>query len=119
MITGKNYIGNNLSSQGDITFKTFNPQTNIENDIVFTEASDIELEQAVNLASDAFKVYKNISGIKKSEFLNTIADEIIDLGDILIQTYCSETGLPEGRAMGERGRTVFQLRSFAELVKEG
>jgi len=119
MITGKNYIGNNLSSQGDITFKTFNPQTNIENDIIFTEASDMELEQAVSLASDAFKVYKNISGIKKSEFLKAIADEILDLGDILVQTYCSETGLPEGRAMGERGRTIFQLRSFAELVKEG
>ncbi|HCY82561.1 MAG TPA: aldehyde dehydrogenase (NADP(+)), partial [Xanthomarina gelatinilytica] len=29
------------------------------------------------------------------------------------------TGLPEGRAMGERGRTVGQLRSFAELVQEG
>ena len=33
--------------------------------------------------------------------------------------YCSETGLPEGRAKGERGRTVGQLRSFATLVAEG
>ena len=41
------------------------------------------------------------------------------LDDELIQTYCSETGLPEGRAKGERGRTVGQLRSFADLVSEG
>jgi len=48
-----------------------------------------------------------------------IADEIIALDDTLIQVYCSETGLPQGRAMGERGRTVNQLRAFADLVAEG
>ncbi len=119
MITGKNYIGNDLSAKGKITFKTFNPKTNSQNKFIHTEASDDELEQAVNLASQAFKAYKNISGNRKSVFLNAIADEILDLGDTLIKIYCSETGLPEGRAMGERGRTVFQLRSFADLVKEG
>ncbi|WP_298286075.1 aldehyde dehydrogenase (NADP(+)) [uncultured Lutibacter sp.] len=119
MITGKNYIGNLLSSIGKRTFKTFNPQTNLENEIVYTEASEVEIEQATSLASEAFNVFQKVSGAKKSEFLNEIANEIEALGDELIQTYCSETGLPEGRAMGERGRTVFQLRSFANLVKEG
>ena len=57
--------------------------------------------------------------MKKSEFLKAIADEILALGDELIQTYCTETGLPEGRAKGERGRTIGQLRSFADLVQEG
>ncbi|MFD0761337.1 aldehyde dehydrogenase (NADP(+)) [Lutibacter aestuarii] len=119
MITGKNYIGNVLSSLGKVTFKTFNPQINAENEIVFTEASNIEIEKAINLATEAFKTFKTISGEKKSLFLNEIANEIEALGDELITTYCNETGLPEGRAMGERGRTVFQLRSFANLVKEG
>jgi alpha-ketoglutaric semialdehyde dehydrogenase len=41
------------------------------------------------------------------------------LDDELIQTYCSETGLPEGRAKGERGRTIGQLRNFASLVHKG
>ena len=119
MITGKNYIGNLLSSVGTINFKTFNPQTNLENEIVFSEASIIEIEKAVNLATEAFKTFKNISGVQKAEFLNEIAYQIEALGDELIQTYCSETGLPEGRAIGERGRTVFQLRSFANVVEEG
>lgn len=119
MITGKNYIGNLLSSIGKVTFKTFNPQTNTENDIIYSEASTIEIDKAVELASNAFNTFKTISGAKKSEFLNEIANEIELLGDELIQTYCSETGLPEGRAIGERGRTLFQLRSFANLVKEG
>ncbi|PHQ57693.1 MAG: aldehyde dehydrogenase (NADP(+)) [Lutibacter sp.] len=119
MITGKNFIGNVLSSIGDVTFKTFNPLANIENEIVYSEASEIEIQQAVELAANAFSVFKTVSGAKKSEFLNEIANEIEGLGDELIKVYCSETGLPEGRARGERGRTVFQLRSFANLVKEG
>ena len=58
MITGKNYIGNVLSSIGDVTYKTFNPQENCENDIYFTEASDIEIEEAVSLALQAFNEFK-------------------------------------------------------------
>lgn len=119
MITGKNYIGNLLASTGKVTFKTFNPQENKENDVVFSEASATEIEMAVALASEAFKAFRNVSGVKKSEFLNQIAHEIEALGDELIKTYCLESGLPEGRAIGERGRTVFQLRTFANLVKAG
>ncbi|MEJ2113124.1 MAG: aldehyde dehydrogenase (NADP(+)) [Flavobacteriaceae bacterium] len=119
MITGKNYIGNNLSANGTKTFKTFNPQLNIENQYVFNEASSEEIDLAVALASEAFKTFRTISGKQKADFLNAIADEILALDDELIETYCSETGLPEGRAKGERGRTVFQLRSFADLVSEG
>ena len=119
MTTGKNYIGNRLSAEGDKTYQTFNPELNSENETIFTEANTAEIEEAVNLASTAYKEFRSISGIKKAEFLNTIADEILALDDELIQTYCSETGLPEGRAKGERGRTIGQLRSFANLVAEG
>ncbi|WP_299110998.1 aldehyde dehydrogenase (NADP(+)) [uncultured Winogradskyella sp.] len=119
MITGKNYIGNQLSAKGSKTYKTFNPQLNIENDPVYTEATLEEIDEAVTLASNAFKIFRTVSGQQKAEFLNTIADEILDLDDELIKTYCSETGLPEGRAKGERGRTIGQLRSFAQFVAEG
>jgi NADP-dependent aldehyde dehydrogenase len=119
MITGKNYIGFQKSAKGTKTYKTFNPQLNIENRHVFVEATPEEINEAATLASEAFKIFRTISGDKKADFLNTIADEIIALDDELIQTYCSESGLPEGRAKGERGRTVFQLRSFADLVKDG
>lgn len=118
-MTGQNYIGNQLSAKGTKTYKTFNPELNEENNTVFTEASTKEIDEAVNLASEAFKEFRTISGAKKAKFINTIADEILALDDLLIKTYCSETGLPEGRAKGERGRTVGQLRSFATLVAEG
>jgi len=119
MITGKNYIGNQLSALGSKTYKTFNPQLNMENPSVFTEATTDEIEAAALLATKAFENYKNVSGIKKAAFLNTIADEIMALDDELIEMYCSETGLPEGRAKGERGRTVGQMRTFATLVANG
>ena len=119
MITGKNYIGNQLSDRGNKTYKTFNPKLNIENTNNFIEATPEEINEAVKLATDAFKTFRSVSGEKKAAFLNAIADEILALDDELVQVYCSETGLPEGRAKGERGRTVFQLRSFADLVAEG
>ena len=119
MITGTNFIGNKSSAAGTKTFKTFNPQLNIENQNIFTEATSEEIDQAVTLAGEAFKKFSKISREKKALFLNTIADEILALGDELIEIYCLESGLPEGRAKGERGRTIGQLRSFAELVADG
>ncbi len=119
MITGKNYVGNQLSATGNTTYRTFNPILNIENSPLFVEATSDEINKAVKLASKAFQSYRKTSGINKAAFLNTIADEILALGDELIKTYCAETGLPEGRAMGERGRTIGQIRAFAELVLEG
>ena len=119
MITGKNYIGNQPSASGNKTFKTFNPLLNIENEWTIIEASSSEVTQAANLASEAFKTYSKISGAKKATFLRAIADEIEALGDELLEVYSSESGLPNGRAMGERGRTLGQLRAFANHVEEG
>lgn len=119
MITGKNSIGSKLSKQGSQTYKTFNPKENTDTEWTFFEATSAEINEAVELATEAYRGYKGISGIKKAEFLNAIADEIEALGDELIHVYCKESGLPEGRARGERGRTMGQLRSFATLLQDG
>jgi len=119
MLTGKNQIGFKLSLKGKKTFKTFNPQSNSENKTVFYEATFGEIDEACKLSSRAFKSFKNKSGIKKAAFLNAIADEILTLDYALIKMYCAETGLSENRAKGERSRTIYQLRSFADLVTKG
>jgi len=118
MITGKNYIGNNLSGKGDVKFTTLNPKLNTENPSTFVEATTEEVDMAAELAWNAFKTYRKIPGKQRAAFLNAIADHILELDEELVERYTSETGLPEGRAKGERGRTVFQLRSFAELVAQ-
>lgn len=117
MITGKNYIGNTVSAKGTKTYQTLNPKENTPNTTSFVEATPEEIELAVALGSKAFDTYQNTSGAKRAAFLHTIADEIEALGDTLVQTYMSETGLPEGRAKGERGRTLGQLRMFGDLIK--
>jgi len=117
MITGKNYIGNALSGKGEVTYQTLNPKLNVPNATSFTEATSEEIDLAVALAYQAFDTYQHISGEKRAAFLHAIADEIEALGDTLVTTYMSETGLPEGRAKGERGRTLGQLRMFGDLIK--
>lgn len=119
MITGKNYVGNTLSAKGSKTYRTFDPKLNLETEWTFYEADESEINDAANLASEAFEVYKKISDVKKASFLRAIADEIEAMGDDLISAYTKESGLPEGRAKGERGRTMGQLRSFAALLEEG
>jgi NADP-dependent aldehyde dehydrogenase len=119
MITGKNYIGEQLSASGKKHLKTFNPQLYLENPWEFNEATLNEAEQAVILADNAFRIYKEIPGKDKAAFLTAIADELVGLGNGLLEIYCLESGLPKGRAESERGRTIGQLRSFAEMLLEG
>jgi alpha-ketoglutaric semialdehyde dehydrogenase len=119
MITGKNYIGSQLKASGSKVLKTFNPLLNKENPWVFIEATQDEIEEAVTLANQAFAIYRKKSGLEKAKFLNTIADEILALGEVLLEQYCIESGYPKGRAEGERGRMIGQLRAFAEMLTEG
>ena len=71
------------------------------------------------LAEAAFASYRETTGAQRAAFLERIADEIMALGDDLIQRAHSETGLPEARLTGERGRTVDQLKLFAQVGAEG
>ena len=76
MISGKNQIGEDLSSDSNVTFQTFDPKLNIENDTIFFEASDSEIQKATKLASDAFKIFKQVSAKKRSKFLIQISEEL-------------------------------------------
>ena len=85
----------------------------------FTLATDDEIEEALAKAKAAFDPYKKTSPEARAVFLETIAEEILNIGDGLIQRAMLETGLPEARLAGERGRTVNQLKLFASLLREG
>tara|TARA_B100000941_G_scaffold180522_1_gene129501 strand:+ start:427 stop:1953 length:1527 start_codon:yes stop_codon:yes gene_type:complete len=117
-LTGKNYIGGELSSKGNSTYKTFNPNLNSENNISFYEANIEEIENAIDLASVSFKAYQKISDENKAIFLDEIANQIDNLGEQLIKLYTEETGLPSGRAENEKIRTINQIKSFSNLLRE-
>ena len=118
-LTGKNIIGNELSGEGKEVFFAVNPSTGKEMEPAFKEATSEEIDSAIQKAGTAFKTYRNKSGKEKAEFLEAIADEIMNIGDSLISRCMEETGLPEARLTGERGRTVNQLKLFAGLLREG
>ena len=113
MITGKNYIGNDLVANGKNTFKTFSPVLNDFNSWNFVEATDEEVKLAADNAWIAFNAFRKTTCDQRALFLETIGDEIELLGDELIEVYILESGLPEPRAIAELTRTLFQLRSLA------
>ena len=117
MISGKSFINGEFKSTGEIHFQTINPRTNTLNDWDFIEASSDDINEAVNLADKAFKEYRKRPLSERISFLHTIAEEILTLGDELIQVYCLESGLSSERATAERDRTVLQLRTYADVLK--
>ena len=84
-----------------------------------TTSSTTSIDEIMLNALKAFNEYKKISPEQKAIFLETIANEIEALGDVLIKKASEETNLPAGRLTGERARTTMQLRMFAAMVKEG
>ena len=77
------------------------------------------IEAACAGAEAAFDSYRATDANTRAAFLEAIGDEIITLGDPLIEAACRESGLPRGRIEGERGRTVGQLKLFAGVLRRG
>jgi NADP-dependent aldehyde dehydrogenase len=73
----------------------------------------------LQLAHEAYPVYSHMSPGKRADFLDAISEEIMAIGDQLIETCSAESGLPSGRITGERARTCGQLQLFARLLREG
>ena len=114
-----NIIGFQTSSKSDSFTVGVNPATNETLTGKFSNANQDEINIAVEQASKAFEIYSKVSGKEKAQFLNTIAEEIDVLGDELILRCCAESGLPEIRIKGEKGRTIAQLQMFANLIEDG
>lgn len=119
MKTEQHIIGFDHSGAGDITFHSYNPAKESNNDHLFYKATPAEINQAVEKAAAAFQVYRKKSGAEKAIFLISIAEEILNTGDELVTICCNETALPPARIEGERMRTVNQLKMFAALLQEG
>ena len=77
------------------------------------------ITKATQNAAFAFETYSKLTATKRAEFLETIANNIEALGDELLNAANKETNLPLPRLTGERGRTCFQLRMFANMLRKG
>ncbi|MFG6467039.1 aldehyde dehydrogenase (NADP(+)) [Roseateles sp. BYS87W] len=100
-------------------FQAFDPGKNEALGPDFNAVDVAQVEQACQLAGAAFDAFRATSDHERADFLDRIAAQILAIGDDLIVRAMAETGLPRARLEGERGRTMNQLKLFAELLREG
>jgi alpha-ketoglutaric semialdehyde dehydrogenase len=117
METG-NLIGYQYIKGGKV-FKAISPATGKELEEEFNAASLADVNTAMELADKAFTIYRHADKSTKAAFLRSIAEEILALGDTLIERAMAESGLPAPRLQGERARTTGQLNMYADFLEEG
>ena len=118
-IQGKNFIGYQLSALGQDSFKAYVPAQDIYLPDLFYSATHDEVETALRLAQKAAVPFAALKASDRAAFLRAIGEEIMALGDVLLERANLETGLPLARLQGERARTINQLNQFADLIEEG
>ena len=116
MMTFKPHGQHLISGQWVAGKNTFKSSPTSGPSFEFSVAGVEEINAAVQAAEDAFWSYGYVTCEKRAAFLNTIADEIEVRAAVITQIGCVETGLPEARLNGERGRTTGQLRLFADHI---
>ena len=86
---------------------------------VFSVGTSEQIDAACEAAEQAFWTFGYSTREERARFLNAIADEIEARADAITEIGMAETGLPQARLQGERGRTTGQLRLFASHVLKG
>ncbi len=118
-LTGSNHIAGVASAEGSDRFFSVDPRSKRSGDQPFYSATPAEVDRAVEAATAAFAETRNFASRKIADFLDEIAAQIEALGDDLLSTADSETGLGTPRLTGERERTTGQFRAFATFLREG
>lgn len=118
-VLGNLLIGGQAVAGTNDAIRAIDPASGATLEPAFGGATADHLEQACALAWQAFDDYRETSLEARAIFLETIAQNILQIGDDLIARCVSESGLPWARIEGERGRTIGQLRLFAAVVRDG
>jgi len=79
----------------------------------------MKLDTIFSAAQGAFLSYKNLSNLKKADFLEKIAETLEENRSAIVLMAVRESNLPEGRINGEFGRTTGQIKLFASQIREG
>jgi len=118
-ITGKQYIAGGRSAQGTIPLRSVNASSGEELPYTFLQATLAEVDAAADAAAAAYPAYRQLSAVRRAEFLEAIAAELDALDDDFVSIVTQETALPTGRIQGERSRTSNQMRLFAQVLRRG
>lgn len=118
-ITGEAIIGGVHERGSAGSFKAWDPTRRDYLEPAFHMVDAGQIDRACRQAAEAFDSFRATSDEQRAGFLDTVAEQIMLLGDALIERAMAESGLPRARLEGERGRTCGQLRMFADLLREG
>ncbi len=119
IITGEALIGGVAVKGTGAALRGYNPSLQQPMEPEFHAVDFEQIDQACRLADAAFDNFRALSDEQRAVFLETIGEQIMALGDVLVERVMAESGLPRPRIEGERGRTVGQLKLFANLLREG
>ncbi len=115
MYTGKHLIAGQWLD-GAETFQS-SPATGPSRTFAVGDVKEVNV--AAQAAEQAFAQFSQTSRAQRAEFLRAIGEEIESRAEAITEIGCQETALPEGRLNMERGRTVNQLRMFADHIEQG
>ena len=118
-LVGKNLLAGRFCESSASTFQAVSPLDGALLEPAFEAADNVCIANATRLAEQAALTFAQAPAETRATFLEQIAEEILTLGDTLLQRAHLETGLPLDRLTGERGRTVSQLQLFARHLREG
>jgi NADP-dependent aldehyde dehydrogenase len=118
-LRGHSIIDGQSSETVGTAFNGVDPASGANLEPVYHCASPADVDRAANLAEEAFVACRKLSGREKARFLRSIADGIEAIVPELVERANRETALPEARLKGESGRTINQLRLFAQVIEEG
>ena len=118
-LTGRSLTGDCKVSDSGQTFNGINPANGEKLEPAYVGIGAADVEAVAQQAARAFAAYRAKSGKDKAAFLRAIADNIEGAVEDLVERMPAETALPEPRVRGEAGRTVGQLRMFADLIENG
>ncbi|NKN38272.1 aldehyde dehydrogenase (NADP(+)) [Agrobacterium sp. a22-2] len=114
-LTGKHLIAGEWV-EGNGTF-TSRPATGDAH--TFSIGTPDLVDRAVKAAEEAFASFGYSTRAERAALLEAIAEELDKRGEAITLIGTQETGLPEARLNGERGRTTGQLRLFASHILKG
>jgi len=118
-IAGNMIIGQELVKGSKKAIYGINPATGENLEPAYLGGGVLEVERACALAEQAFDIYRETDIESRAKFLEQIAANLATNGPAIVERAGLESGLPKARLEGELGRTMNQLKLFAEEVRAG
>ena len=118
-IAGNMIIGQELVKGSKKAIYGIDPATGENLEPAYLGGGEQEVDRACALAEQAFDTYRETDLETRAKFLEQISANLAANGPAIVERAGLESGLPKARLEGELGRTMNQLKLFAEEVRSG